>query len=215
MKRHLELFSGTHSFGKVSSKKGYEVISFDRDLGAECPFNSGYVSSNHIMEDIMEWNYKIYPPKYFYLITASPVCLWWSILRFSNIGRRRKNIGYPLTREEIEEDILKFGVPMVDKLFEILDYFQPEYFIIENPNTGRMKEYINDLIPYYIVDYYCYGLPYKKRTRFWTNIQGFKPKLSSLKKHNSAIGQGTHGRKQKDNYRIPEKLIEDFFNCIK
>jgi len=78
---HLELFSGTHSFGKVSSKLGYNVYSLDRDLDAECPLKSGYVSNTHIKEDIMTWNYKIYPKRYFKIITASPVCLWWSALR--------------------------------------------------------------------------------------------------------------------------------------
>ena len=50
---HLELFSGTHSFGKVSSKLGYNVYSLDRDLGDE---NDGYKSENHFKEDIMTWD---------------------------------------------------------------------------------------------------------------------------------------------------------------
>ena len=32
MTRHLELFSGTHSIGKVCKKLGIECISLDRDL---------------------------------------------------------------------------------------------------------------------------------------------------------------------------------------
>lgn len=213
-KRHLELFSGTHSFGKVSSKMGFEVVSLDRDIGAECPFGTGYESENHIKEDILNWNYKIYPPGYFYIITASPVCLWWSRLRFSNIGKRRLKIGFPLTREEIEEDILKFGVPMVDKLFEIIDYFNPKYFIIENPQSGRMKDYIPDIIPFSDFDYCQYGFKYRKRTRFWNNI-GLDSKLCNKKKHIETVGGGNHRRNKKDNYRIPEKLIENFFNSIK
>jgi len=173
---HLELFSGTHSFGKVSSKYGYDVISLDRDLKAECPFKSGYKSKNHIQEDIMTWNYKQYPTRYFDIITASPVCLWWSHLRHSNKGRFNKSLGRKLTAEDIENDIIEYGIPMVDKVFEIIDYFKPKYYIIENPQTGRMKEYINDLIPFVDVDYCQYGLPYKKRTRFWTNIE-IEPKL--------------------------------------
>ena len=48
---HLELFSGTHSFGKVSSSLGYNVFSLDRDLGGDCPFGSGYKSKQHIFAD--------------------------------------------------------------------------------------------------------------------------------------------------------------------
>ena len=44
----LELFSGTHSVGKVAKQKGYEVYSVDMDLGDECPFGSGYKSDKHV-----------------------------------------------------------------------------------------------------------------------------------------------------------------------
>jgi len=171
---HLELFSGTHSFGKVSSKLGYNVISLDRDLGSECVLKSGYVSDTHIKEDIMTWNYKIYPKGYFKLITASPVCLWWSNLRNTWIGRKLKSHGdIIITKEILDEDIEKYGIPMVDKVFEIIDYFKPQFYLIENPQTGKMKNYINELIPYYDVDYCKYSdWGYKKTSRFWTNIRG-------------------------------------------
>ena len=165
---HLELFSGTHSFGKVSSKLGYNVYSLDRDLGA---VDKEYKSKNHFKEDIMTWNYKQFDRGFFKIITASPVCLWWSNLRNTWIGRKLKGMDRPFTKEDINNDIENLGIPMVDKVFEIIDYFDPEYFIIENPKTARMKEYINDLIPYYDVDYCRYSnWGYKKSTRFWTNI---------------------------------------------
>jgi hypothetical protein len=177
VKRLLELFSGTHSIGKEAHKKGYEVYSLDKDLGGECPFGSKYKSYKHLQEDILTWNYKQYPKGYFHLITASPVCLWWSPLRNTWIGRKLKGMDRPLTREDIQNDIDKYGKPMVDKVREIIDYFKPKYWWIENPKTGKMKSYITDL-DYYDVDYckYCeWG--YQKRTRFWTNIKGFKPKI--------------------------------------
>lgn len=166
---HLELFSGTHSFGKVSSSLGYDVVSLDRDIGAKDP-TSDYISKNHIQSDIMEWDYKTYPVGYFHLITASPVCLWWSRLRFTCIGRKLKGMDRPLTREDIENDVNKYGKPMVDKIMEIIEYFKPKYYIIENPDTGRMKEYITEL-PYNIFDYCKFSnWGYQKKTRFWNNI---------------------------------------------
>ena len=170
---HLELFSGTHSFGKVSSKLGYNVYSLDRDLGDE---NDGYKSENHFKEDIMTWDYKQFNRGFFKVITASPVCMWWSNLRRTWIGRKLKSHGDTIiTKEILDQDIELYGVPMVDKVFEIIDYFDPEYYIIENPKTGRMKEYINPLIPYYDVDYCKYSdWGYKKTTRFWTNIEGLE-----------------------------------------
>tara|TARA_R110002072_G_C7764800_1_gene518656 strand:- start:55 stop:807 length:753 start_codon:yes stop_codon:yes gene_type:complete len=169
--RLLELFSGTHSIGKIAIEKDYEVISLDRDLPAT------------IKEDIMTWNYKIYPPKHFDVITASPVCLWWSALRRCWIGRKCQSI-HPteiITSELLYADIQKYGEPMVDKVIEIINYFQPKHWWIENPQTGLMKNYIESHHPafntYYDVDYCKYSdWGYQKRTRFWTNIKDFKPK---------------------------------------
>jgi len=208
---HLELFSGTHSFGKVSSKLGYEVYSLDRDLGAECPFTN-YKSKNHFKQDIMTWNYKQYPKGYFKIITASPVCLWWSICRYSWINRKLKVHGDTIiTKEILDNDIEIFGIPMVDKVFEIIDYFNPEFFIIENPQSGKMKEYINNLIPFYDIHYCMYGLTYKKPTRFWTNIENLEFKKCNHKKHNK---DEAWNKGKLERYRIPEKIIYKFFNEI-
>jgi hypothetical protein len=214
---HLELFSGTHSFGKVSSKLGFNVVSLDRDMGNE---DDGYISTNHIQEDILTWNYKIYPRHYFKIVTASPVCLWWSVCRLSWIGRKIKSHGDTvITREIIDEDIDKYGKPMVDKVFEILDYFEPEYFIIENPKTGSMKDYISSDIPFYDIDYCMYGFDYRKPTRFWTNISGLEfNQCNHKKKHNGSqhvrgIGKSwNRGRKQR--YKIPTEVIEKLFKKI-
>ena len=168
----LELFSGTHSIGKVAKEKNYNVISLDRDLPAT------------IKEDIMNWDYKIYPPNYFYIITASPVCLWWSNLRNCWIGRKCKSINPTeiITKEILEQEIKLKGEPMVDKVIEIIKYFKPKYWWIENPQTGKMKEYIKNMYPefniFYDVDYCKYSnWGYQKRTRFWTNIKNFNPKI--------------------------------------
>jgi len=179
---HLELFSGTHSFGKVSHKLGYNVVSLDRDLGAGCPFKTDYKSQTHIQEDIMTWDYTIYPKGHFELITLSPVCLWWSNLRNSWIGRKTKASGDKVvTKEFLQNDIETLGKPMVDKCFEILEYFEPKKWILENPKTGKMKHYIEEKYPqyntFYDIDYCMYSdWGYQKPTRFWTNIKDFKPK---------------------------------------
>lgn len=227
----LELFSGTHSVGKVASESfGYEVTSLDKDLEAD------------IKTDIMTWNYKDYDEKHFDIITASPVCLWWSHLRRSWIGRKCKSI-HPtdiITADILQEDIDKLGKPMIDKVFEIIEYFKPKYWWIENPQTGKMKDYISNKYPnyntYYDVDYcqYC-DWGYKKRTRIWTNITDFTPKLCHSKcpymtngKHlKHAQGAGTSLKRQSEGrgvkggtcklerYRIPPKLIQELLDkCI-
>jgi len=218
-KRLLELFSGTHSIGKVAHKRGYEVYSLDRDLGSRCPFSSGYKADKHFKEDIMTWDYKQYPRGYFDIITASPVCLWWSKLQHSWIGRKKKGMDRAFTMEDINENINKYGKPMVDKVREIIDYFKPKHWWIENPRTGKMKTYITDL-NYYDVDYCKYSnWGYKKSTRFWTNIEGFKPKVCKKdcvnmvgKKHKATVSRGN---RKLERYRIPERLIKDLLSACK
>ena len=192
-KRLLELFSGTHSIGKVAEKMGYDVTSLDMELPSHCVLGSGFVSKNHIQANIMEWDYKVYPRGYFHVVTASPVCKWWSRLRATCLGKPRKEGGI-WTQEHLDYDLEHMGKPMVDKVIEIINYFNPKFYWIENPQTGKMKDYmptkfIKKLtgikikngktfrifkhlpIPYTDVDYCKYSdWGYQKRTRIWTNI---------------------------------------------
>ena len=217
MLNHLELFSGTFSFSKVSSGR-FNVISLDKYVGNKCPLGSGYISNNHIDEDIMTWDYKKYPKNYFYLITASPVCSYWSALKDTNIGKISRKTGDLFTRESIFNDILNEGMPQIDKLLEILDYFQPNYFIIENPSTSKLKLYLNDLIPKIEVDYCSYSdWGYRKRTLFWTNIEGFNPIKCSCTSHidmSIKYGGQDNLKNKYIKYRIPQKLIQELINRI-
>ena len=150
-----------------------------------------------------------------------------------------------ITKEILQQDIDKYGKPMVDKVREIINYFKPKYYWIENPQTGNMKYYISDL-PYYDVDYCKYSdWGYKKRTRFWTNIKGFDNKLCKKDCENIIIIKEENKKDKKlhikncgnterlnivkkyskdicvntttklERYRIPPKLIEDLLNCCK
>jgi len=218
----LELFSGTHSIGKVASKYGIEVVSLDRDLGDKCPYTE-YKSQTHIKEDIMTWNYKQYPTDAFDIITASPVCLWWSHLRECWIGRKCRSI-HPtevITKQHILDHIEEYGKPMVDRVIEIIEYFKPSFWWIENPQNGKMKNYIQDKYPqyntFYDIDYCQYSdFGYRKTTRIWTNIPNFIPKRCDKKKctnmingkHKITLGHIGGGLNRLDRYRVPYDLIK-------
>ena len=220
-KRILELFSGTHSIGKVAKELGYEVYSLDISLGESCPFDSGYTSDIHFEMDIHDFDETEFDVEYFDIITASPVCAWWSKLRNCNIGRKKRNSDEIYTRESLQADIDNLGKPMVDKVRQIIDYLKPKYYWIENPSTGRMKEYITDL-SFYDVDYcrYC-DWGYRKPTRIWTNIEGFEPLKCEYKCNNLILRDEkyrNHKNKYKhridccqcskyERYRVPENLI--------
>lgn len=196
----LELFSGTGSVTKVCDSLGYEVISVDI---------SDKFSKPTFKCSILDFDYKKYEPGYFDIIWASPPCATFSNLQTCWLGRGK-------TRESINENIQKIGLPLLRKTEEIIDYLQPKYYFIENPQTGRMKEYITR--PFYDVDYCRYtNWGYKKRTRIWTNREGFDNLLCDKRcgnmnndntKHNVVVSIS----RLKDKYRVPPKLIEELIN---
>tara|TARA_R100000541_G_scaffold49768_1_gene56896 strand:+ start:83 stop:832 length:750 start_codon:yes stop_codon:yes gene_type:complete len=157
----LELFSGTGSVGKVCENLGWNVVSVDMILPAthEC--------------DIMDFDYKQYPKDYFSICWGSPPCTDYSKLQDSFIGRKRKGVIYT---KEIQEKEMDESDKLVLKTLEIIDYFKPELWCMENPQTGRLKERdIMKGIPFYDVDYCMYSdWGYRKRTRIWTNKKDWK-----------------------------------------
>jgi site-specific DNA-cytosine methylase len=212
----LELFSGTGSIGKVCKELNWEVISLD--------FLSKWEPD--IVADILEWDYKVYPPNTFDIVWGSPPCAEYSSVKNSWIGREvidgKTKERYIYTRE-IQEEKMKQSDKLVLKVFEIIDYFKPKYWFMENPNTGRLKwrEFMEDK-PFFIVDYckYC-DWGYRKRTRIWTNKKDFEPKICKWDCCNLIEGQKKHKADVSKTYstpemryRIPPQLIKDLFsNC--
>ena len=161
----LELFSGTGSIGKVCSSLGWNVVSVDLELPAthEC--------------DIMDFDYKQYPKDYFSIVWASPPCTYYSNLQNCWIGRKKKD-GILNTKETIEEK-RKESDKLILKTLEIIDYFNPEVWFMENPQRGQLKD--RDVvkgIPFHDVSYCMYSdWGYEKRTRIWTNKKDFNALL--------------------------------------
>ena len=207
--RVLELFSGTHSVGKVCDELGWECISLDL---AEATLNI----------DIMKWDYKAaYPAGYFDIVWASSPCTHFSNLKRCNIGRPAKD-GRIFIHKTIEDDIQNIGLPMLRRTEEIIDYFQPKFWFLENPQTARTKNYIDR--PFYTVDYCMYGMPYRKRTNVWTNLENFTPRLCNKqcgsfdgKRHIEQVnsrGGGSDGNitgYRRLRISIPAALIRELF----
>lgn len=103
---------------------------------------------------------------------------------------------------------------MGKKVLEMIDYFQPNKWIIENPRTGLLKsrDFMNDL-PFVDVDYcrYC-DWGYKKQTRLWTNIpfNGRKcnKNCGNMIGNRHKIDVSIHKHKL-DRYRVPPQLIQE------
>jgi hypothetical protein len=177
--RLLELFSGTGSVGHTFSSQGWEVISLDIDPKTNA----------NIHEDIRTWDYTAYPPNHFDAIWASPCCTQYSCARRG--AKTPRNL--PLADS------------LVLKSKEIINYFNPRVWFIENPQTGLLKDrpFMTNL-PFTDVDYCAYcDWGYKKRTRLWNNANfigklcqgyGLCPNMQG-KRHKNTAQQGKNNSK--------------------
>ena len=143
--RILELFSGSGSLGQVFAERGWEVTSLDSDVKTDA----------QIKEDILTWDYSVYPPGFFDVVWASPCCTQYSCARTSAATPRN----------------LALADSLVERSLEIIEYFQPRAWFIENPATGLLKTRpFMEGLPWVDLDYCSYSdWGYRKRTRLWTN----------------------------------------------
>jgi site-specific DNA-cytosine methylase len=163
MKRMLELFAGTKSVGKVFEADGYDVISLDYNP----KFNTTHVA------DILTWDYRVYPPFYFDVIWASPDCTTWSIATGGRYRTKQNIYGLNNQYQPRATDANK----MILRVIEILNYFQPNCWFIENPrglliHFPPLKEFIEEMganvnLVYY-GNYNNWGFP--KPTHIWSNL---------------------------------------------
>jgi len=113
------------------------------------------------------------------MIWASPPCTEYS--RAKSRGVRK----------------LELANGIVKRTLEIIDYFDPEYYIIENPQTGLLKEQrFMSLLPFKDVGYCKYGLSYRKRTRLWNNVEQWSPRPLCQKDCDSMAEGGKRHKEQ-------------------
>jgi len=103
----LDLFSGTGSVAKVLEGWGYEVITVD----SESKWNP------KVCVDIMLWDHCKLSPIFFDLIAASPPCTEFSVDK--TIGERHLDV----------------AISIVKKTLEIIQYFQPQIWWLEEKSS--------------------------------------------------------------------------------
>ena len=203
----LELCCGTHSFGKVFSKH-YNVVSVDNEP----------TFKPTICTDILEWDYKVYATDAFEFIWASPPCV-----SFSNMagGRHRDK-----TTLEPKTDVGKQGDLILNKCIEIIEYFKPKYFCIENPRGYMRKMNVLKNIDRATINYCKYGSPYFKPTDLFNNFDyvgrlckyernGIKVDCNHLRvkgKHTDRERGGIQRASKLQSYSIPAGLFEDMID---
>ena len=208
--RLLELFCGTCSVSKAFRNKhpNCEIVSLDI-LPKYNPTISG---------DILQWDYTIYPPKHFDVIWASPPCTQYS--KAHRKGQRD----------------LDLADAIVKRTLDIIDYFQPTHWYLENPSDGGLlqhRDFMQPMTEYKHTCCYCkYGFAYRKMTNIWTNKVNLNLKMCNKQssfcedkrqygKHiataqmsrSSLARDVSYGVKHKDKaYEIPYNLIMELLD---
>ena len=199
--RALVLFKGTGSIDKALEAVGFQVQSLDIDPKCNATWTT----------DIMDWECPLEPGSIDY-IWASPLCTEYSRALTT---RPRK---------------MELADRLVKRTLEIIERLQPQYWTLENPGSGELKnrEFMKGL-PYKDVCYCRYGYPYLKWTRLWGNAP-FVPRPMCTRKnpceqsesgrHPTVAQRGTsRGRPDisysvNQLYSIPPSLCDDIVAAL-
>ncbi len=110
-----------------------------------------------ILADIATWDYTVLPPDHFDYIHCSPPCTEFSRALTSRPRR------------------LADGDVLVQRSLEILSYFKPRWWTLENPvGLLQTRPYMEDLLEFRCFVCYCKynegAHRYRKQTAIWTNL---------------------------------------------
>jgi len=154
----LELFAGSRSIGKIAERMKFEVLSSDiNDFE-----NISYV------KNILEFN----PNEIDFrpdVIWASPPCTSFSV---ASLGHHWGGARAYIPKTESA----KLGIEIAKKTIEIINYYKPKYYFIENPRGLLRKMDFMQNLPRYTISYCQYGDDRMKPTDIWTNNIFWNPR---------------------------------------
>jgi site-specific DNA-cytosine methylase len=196
----LELFCGTKSFTKEAEKLGHKCFTVD--------FNKKF--NPDLCIDVMDLDIKMLPLEF-----QNPDVIWASCPCTEYSHAKRTGI------RKIEE-----ANKIVLKTLSLIKQLSPHVWIIENPQTGLLKNQTFMWgIPYTDVSYCKYGFNYRKQTRLWNNIglelETCKRDCKAMigNKHKGSAGNGRKKYTDKnykltEKYALPPMLCRDILNQI-
>ena len=199
--RILNLFSGTGSVEKQLSEDD-ECVSLDIS-------NEFYQPT--IQTDIMSWDYESsFDVGHFDVIICAPPCTHYSKLR-------------DICKTKNPPDI-ELANSIVKRTLEIIDYFQPTFWFMENPDNGTLKHqpFMKGL-PYTRASQCHYGRDWRKTTRFWTNNEHFKPKVCNKgdcgktvgRRHVANVGGNRQNWPLELKYSWPPALVRELLDSCR
>jgi site-specific DNA-cytosine methylase len=153
----LELFCGSKSFTKEAEKLGFECFTSDVNK----TFKPDYLV-NILNFDVSRVPFK---PN---IIWASPPCTWFSVASAWKHWNKKDK-----TPKTI---FAQCGIEIVRKTIEIIDYFKPEVWYIENPRGMLRHQDFMDAYLRRTVTYCQYSDDRMKPTDIWTNNKLWIPR---------------------------------------
>ena len=201
----LELFAGSRSIGKEAEKLNFNVFSSDIN---------NFDKIDYVV-NILEFDYTKVPFKPD-VIWASPPCTGFSVAALGHHWTGGKNAYIPKT------DTAKLGIELAKKTIEIINYYNPKYFFIENPRGLLRKMNFMDNFIRHTVTYCQYGDNRMKPTDIWTNSNIWTPRKPCKNGDSCHISAprgsrtGTQGLKGAyERSKIPELLCKEILkSCI-
>jgi len=202
----LELFAGSRSVGKIAEELGMEV--FSSDLIA--------FEGIHYPISILDFDVTKVPFKPD-VIWASPPCTGFSVAAIGYHWTGGRGAYIPKT------DTAKLGIELVKKTLEIIEYFQPTYWFMENPRGVLRKLDVVQGLRKNSVTYCQYGDERMKPTDIWTNSEVWIPRPMCKNGDPCHVAAprgsrtGTQGRANAyERSKIPEELCREILkSCIK
>ena len=99
-----------------------------------------------------------HPPKSVYGVIANPVCTEFSIAK----GFHKKGL-------------YELGMELVRECQRVIYECNPHFWVIENPASGKLKDYLGN--PAMTYEPWQYGSPWTKKTALWGKFNSPKPKF--------------------------------------
>ena len=203
--RVLELFAGSRSIGKQAESLGMEVFSSDiNDF-----------KGIHYVVNILEFDYSKVPfhPD---VIWASPPCTGFSVAAIGHHWTGGKGAYIPRT------ETARLGIELVKKTLEIIDYYKPKYWFMENPRGVLRKMDIVKELKRNTVTYCQYGDERMKPTDIWTNSDVWIPRKMCKNGDPCHVAAprgsrtGTQGRSNAyERSKIPDELCQEILkSCM-
>ena len=201
----LELFAGSRSIGKVAEELGMEVFSSDIN---------NFDGINYVV-NILEFDYSKVPftPD---VIWASPPCTGFSVAAIGHHWTGGKGAYIPKT------ETARLGIELVKKTLEIIDYYKPKYWFMENPRGVLRKMDIVKELKRNTVTYCQYGDERMKPTDIWTNSDVWVPRKMCKNGDTCHVAAprgsrtGTQGRSNAyERSKIPDELCQEILkSCL-